>query len=115
MILIDSLFILLSKCYIYFFNKKKDFWIVLPSGVLSFIISFNIMILCDTFYTLSVYWIILIYFGLYFLFFFRYYKDGTGYKEVIDTKVSKTIIYSIILLILINILLIILHFNYGAK
>ena len=98
-------FILLAKVYIKFYKDKKDLWIVLPSFILSLIISLNIYVLTSLKYDINVYWIAGLYFLLYFVLFFIFQRKFPKYELVQDIKMSKTeigITLSIILLTLIN-------------
>ena len=81
-------FIVLSRVYIRFYDGKKDFWIVLPSFLLSLIISLNLYVLINLKYEISIYWIFGLYLLLYFVLFFIFNKKFPDFKSVGQINLS---------------------------
>ena len=83
-------FIFLAKIYIRFYKGKNDFWIVLPSFILSLIISLNVYAIIDRFTKFNMLYIAGLYFLLYFILFFIFNKKFPDFKSVQEINLTLT-------------------------
>jgi hypothetical protein len=102
--LTEPIFIHFSKMYIYFYEDKRDYWIVFPSVILAALFSINLEIL--SFYVITVpryYYVCL---GIFFVIFFVQLYKNTKYEYVKNYKMPMKTRIIISLLILLDIVII---------
>jgi hypothetical protein len=97
--IIDILYVFFSKIYIKFYGQKNDLWLIIPSHILSFIITLNLFTLSFFFIDINVIYIIALYLILYFVFAFILDRRF-DYNSVKNYDLSKSKIYSIILFLI---------------
>ncbi len=99
-------FILLSKIYIHFYSEEKEFYLIFPSHILSFLLSLNIINIITIFYEVPLVWsLIFCHIILYFLIGFIYIKRFPAFNSLKNFKLTisqKIIAISLIVLLVFN-------------
>ena len=106
-------FIVLSKTYIKFYKGKNNFWVVLPSHVLSFILALNIFVIIRIIYDINVYLIMILYLLLYFLLGFIFDRNFKSFEDVNNLNLTLREKFVGILILVIGIVNFIVLLNIG--
>lgn len=101
--IIDPVFIFFSKMYIYIYEDRRDYWIIFPSVILSFLFITNLEIL--SFYIIDIPGYYYLFLGVFFIVLFVQLYVNMKYEYVKNYKMSKKTKTIITMLIIIDLVI----------